>query len=68
MKLCIDCRHILYDALHPRDSQCARALHPVGTTESCRWERTGGWLSARLEGCCGREGRFHEPRVNAPGV
>lgn len=34
---------------------------PEYETLSASWERLGGWLAARLEGTCGKEGRFFRP-------
>lgn len=39
---------------------------PVQKRYDCRFERAEGWLFARLEGLCGREGRFFEPKEVMP--
>ena len=79
MKLCKDCKHHK-DLSGSRGTQyttvhlCLRRIQPhdlitgepFGAKNNCILEREGGWLYARLENLCGREGRFFEPKQDKP--
>ena len=68
IKLCKDCRHY-----YP-DGWCSRVVsynkidlvtgeqRPNRRLEICSHERGSWWLMTRIEGACGKEGRFWEPK------
>ena len=73
MRICKDCKHYLERVstdnykLEPLCKRFKTAISLITGEVSdrnsryCIHEREEGWLYARLENLCGREGRFYEP-------
>ena len=71
MKLCKDCKHHIRRAEWTAFDRCNRKnlIDPDRINEMtsfCDLQREDGWLMARLEGSCGREARFFEPKEAKP--
>lgn len=67
MKFCKDCKHYIkrgewsaYDRCNRKNLIDPNVINDM--TKFCYSERQDGWFSARLEGTCGREGRFYEQK------
>lgn len=62
MKLCIHCKHIGYDKY--KNPVCKKEHSPVNGEPLwfCIYYRHVGWLAARIQGFCGKEARFFEPK------
>lgn len=65
-KLCIDCQHCVNNPIGPDCIRPGLGMDPVTgeqASKSCSFQRTGGWLLARLSPyTCGKEGRFWEKK------
>lgn len=65
-KICRDCKFAVQRNDVPYLSfQCTKTLNLVTGDPAwdCSSHRRVGWLSARIEGRCGREGRWFEPKA-----
>lgn len=65
MKLCKDCKHISNtDIYYPRCNRPGGYEFVHGELQLmdsyCCNERSTGWLQTRLQGVCGKEGRYFE--------
>lgn len=66
MKFCKDCKHYIrnqnsfYDRCNRKNVIDPERINDL--TSLCDRQREDSWLMARLEGTCGREGRFYEPK------
>lgn len=67
MKLCKDCTHYMKRGEWSNYDRCNRKnlIDPSVNNEMtklCHIQREDGWLFARFENTCGREGRFFQPK------
>lgn len=67
MKLCINCKHYKDGSCHAPQNTSVDIVTGVTTwpVDKCEYHRKGfgvGWLDCRINGYCGAEGRWFQPK------
>jgi hypothetical protein len=68
MKLCKDCKHIelpiktFSECKHPKNMTTNTVTGDPKYKHSASGQRIGGWLYSLLSPCCGKAGKWFEPK------